>query len=579
MMKKYLVIIALLINSAYADHQEKKIQLLPHQIAPIKYLQEHPEQKGILINHYMGTGKTYLALGMSEAFADKKIVIIAPRFIEGHWQQHVEQFNVVNKSRYEFLSYHNAPDALLNRDLSNTIVILDECHNIVQLLHSVDPVLNQKYSELYLHLQTSNRIIGMSGTLIYGESLDLAYLVNLVSGKELLPFNAEEFRLKYTAVRPWQSFFRGHLTESMLLQTALPTYTLLFSTIAGAGLAALPIFAAATLSLPLINALTPVTPFSFRELEAEKFKAIADKYISFYDISELNSDEFPSKKLNVEEVAYNDDQFEYFLDFAQNSLKTDDLMKIIDDQSRQHVSINSTNIQAKMQSMPGAGRQIGNLSFSMPTPKFERILGHIRKAGTPQTVVYSNYFKAGIQAFATYLDSKGMSQEYAMLLPTASPSEQSRIIRDYNSGKTKILLLHPEITEGISLVGTRQMHILEPVLSNTALNQIIARTVRYRSHMHLPKAQRHVDVYLWKSTVPRLSIWTYAAKKKDWWKRYSELSDWSQWGGGVRQVDPFYDRKVFSPDSLAHMRLEHLDNSVDSLNRILKEHSIESAQA
>lgn len=134
-----------------------KVQLLPHQLLPIKYLKEHPEQKGLLINHYMGTGKTFLAFGLGEAFPESQVIIIAPRFLEGHWRKQMGAYGVKSTRRYQFVSYNDAPRVLLKKNLKNTVLLLDECHNLVQLLHSLDSEQAKKYSELFMYLQTSKK--------------------------------------------------------------------------------------------------------------------------------------------------------------------------------------------------------------------------------------------------------------------------------------------------------------------------------------------------------------------------------------------------------------------------------------
>lgn len=578
MQKNYLAITLLILSAGLLADSTPKIQLLPHQLYPIQYLQKHEEQKGLLINHYMGTGKTFLAIGAGEAFSKYKVIIIAPRFLEGHWHQQLLNYGVKDMSRYKFVSYHDAPRELLKRDLRSSIVIMDECHNLVQLLRSVNPQQAKAYSDLYAHLQTSHKIVGLSGTLIYGEIRDIAYLINLVSGSELLPYNAEQFRLQYTNVNGWRSFFRGYMSESMILQMGLPMYANIFATFAGNFnfIYAIPASIAGALALPIVNNAFPVNAFTFRNFDAEKLSTVAQSYISFYDIGELSTSEFPSKTLHVREVNFSDQQFEFFLDFAQNSLDTPNLQRIVDDEDVEYAGLNSTEIQKRMQAIPGAGRQIGNLGFSEAPPKFDEIFKIMTQAEFPQTVIYSNYLKNGGLAFAEYLKTRGIQEGVEVLMSTAIPSEQNRIVENFNTGKTKVLILHPEITEGISLKGARQMHVLEPVLSNTALNQIIGRTVRYRSHADLPESERHVDIYLWKTVIPSFSIWTYSAKQKDWWRRYSELSNWSQWGGGIRQVDPFYDRKFYSPDSLAYMNIQALDHAVESLKQVLATNSIET---
>ena len=87
---------------------------------------------------------------------------------------------------------------------------------------------------------------------------------------------------------------------------------------------------------------------------------------------------------------------------------------------------------------------------------------------------------------------------YAILHPDDPIDKYENIVTQYNQGKIKFLLIHPEITEGISLVGTQQLHILETPYNKSFQEQIIGRAVRYRSHVHLPKKEQHVNIYIWK---------------------------------------------------------------------------------
>ncbi len=563
------------------DAFEGKISLLPHQEAPINYLVEHPEVKGLLINHYMGTGKTFLAIGFAERFPEKPVIVLAPRFIEGHWLQQMKQFGVKNTQRFEFVSYHDAPQKLIGRDLSKTILIMDEAHNLVRLIKSSNQEQNKRYSDLYLNLQKSNRILALTGTPLYSNEHDIAPLVNLVSGKDLFPYNEEEFRLKYTEVIPAASFWRGYFTESMIIRNVSPI-------VVGFGAAGLlgpvaiaPVMALGMISFPVINALCfPVEKFHLRRLNADQLKATTSEYVSYYEIPNLDKSEFPAQKRHIEEVSYNGEQFQFFLNFAEMSLDDEHLLLLLKEESPHidlaYLKLNSTGLQKHLRNSPGAGRDIGNLGVA--PPKFDALFKKITSKGLQKTVIYSNYFENGILSFARYLDDKGLSGQYAILKPNAKADEQSQIVSDYNLGKVKILLLHPEITEGISLKGTRQFHVMEPVLNSTILEQVIARAVRYQSHSDLPASDRSVDVYLWKAVVGGFNLKNFELKKKDWLKRYRELSDWSDFGRGLVQIDKNYYFKMYSPDEFTYLRLGDLNDNIVVLKSVLKRNSIEAGK-
>ncbi len=192
----------------------------------------------------MGTGKTYLGIGFAERFPDKSIVILAPRFIEAHWQQHLRDFPAKNLKRYQFVSYNNAPTLLLNKDLSSTVVIMDEVHNLIKMIKSPNPEENRRFSDLYIHLRSAHKILALSGTPIYNDEYDFGYLINLISGKDLMPFNEEQFRIDYTRIRKGRSFWRGYVFESNILKQVLPL-------IVGAAVAPLGIVAGPEVAAPV----------------------------------------------------------------------------------------------------------------------------------------------------------------------------------------------------------------------------------------------------------------------------------------------------------------------------------------
>src|SRR5580658_6825459 len=184
------------------------IELLSHQLLPIDYLRKNPDIHGILINHYMGTGKTFLGIGFIQNFKDKPVLIVAPRFLESHWIEEIKRFGVYNPDRIIFTSYESLPSTLDKIDISNYLVLADEVHNLVKKIRSLNPKENQLYTNSYLKLRQAFKVIGLTGTPVYGDESDLGYMINLVSGLNLMPFNQESFRLAYTEILPVRKFFR-----------------------------------------------------------------------------------------------------------------------------------------------------------------------------------------------------------------------------------------------------------------------------------------------------------------------------------------------------------------------------------
>jgi len=70
-----------------------------------------------------------------------------------------------------------------------------------------------------------------------------------------------------------------------------------------------------------------------------------------------------------------------------------------------------------------------------------------------------------------------------------------------NGKLIKILIGSPIISEGITLKNIRQIHILDPPWNMSKIDQIIGRGIRYKSHQDLPISDRNVDIYLHASII------------------------------------------------------------------------------
>jgi hypothetical protein len=71
----------------------------------------------------------------------------------------------------------------------------------------------------------------------------------------------------------------------------------------------------------------------------------------------------------------------------------------------------------------------------------------------------------------------------------------------------KAFMITQSGAEGISLMNTRQVHLMEPYWNNVRRQQVIGRAIRLCSHMNLPWDDRVVDVYTY------LSVMTPEQKK------------------------------------------------------------------
>lgn len=148
--------------------------------------------------------------------------------------------------------------------------------------------------------------------------------------------------------------------------------------------------------------------------------------------------------------------------------------------------------------------------------KFLAIIFNILKSAGP-VLVYSNYvLMEGLQIFKMYLKYFGFSSfkdtntgtpgfrymEYHGGIDKEerfSNIQKFNVIENKDGSVCKIIMISPAGAEGLSLMNTRQVHIVEPYWHEVRIKQMVGRAIRLCSHKDLPKNERIVDVFRYKS--------------------------------------------------------------------------------
>jgi hypothetical protein len=147
--------------------------------------------------------------------------------------------------------------------------------------------------------------------------------------------------------------------------------------------------------------------------------------------------------------------------------------------------------------------------------KFVNTIFNILKSPGP-VLIYSNYVLIeGLDILKVYLKYFGFdsfknknSKDYFrygefhndISREVRKETIQLETQKDNAYGKLlKIVMFSPAGAEGISLESIRQVHIIEPYWNEVRITQMIGRAVRQCSHKYLPKSERHVDIYRYRS--------------------------------------------------------------------------------
>lgn len=138
----------------------------------------------------------------------------------------------------------------------------------------------------------------------------------------------------------------------------------------------------------------------------------------------------------------------------------------------------------------GIRRATNNLEKS-DSPKIQWIMKQLEKGR--KTLIYSFFRGAGLDLVSKMLEEQKIP--FAEINGSLSAPERSRIVKEYNEEKIKILLISKAGGEGLDLKNTDDVIFIDPSWNEGTEEQIQGRAIRYKSHESRPKSQRHVDIY------------------------------------------------------------------------------------
>lgn len=216
-----------------------QVKLLSHQIKPLEYMIARcQKQHGLILNHYMGTGKTITGLVFLQNFPNDKKVIILPNGFQAIWKTEAKKLGI-NPETFNFVTFNQLQNfESVAHLIENSVCVVDEAHNIYNITETLTNDFHEKEwnNEVekdknkkkkinprlinFLNLMYSTKkILLMSGTLLRHNFLDeLGWLINIAAGKEnsIVPVNSEEFQREYYKIsfidKLWVQSFKPFLT-------------------------------------------------------------------------------------------------------------------------------------------------------------------------------------------------------------------------------------------------------------------------------------------------------------------------------------------------------------------------------
>ena len=407
---------------------------------------------------------------------------------------------------YKIINKNEIIEEGINR--KNLVELLDKkniLHNLKITKNELDNIIkfeNQKGEEIIdedcvngiLELNNAcnyirkdaHKIFLLTGTPMMNHPVDVAPLVNLITGKNTLPTDSDEFDDLFIKHKELD-YFDDNKTKITLKN---------------------------------------------KNLFSKKIKGI----FSYYKPSlEEQKENYPTRIDKTVEVVMDKEQFKRYKDAINNKLSKEQLYHFqslndlkLDSESKDKDTQkggkkpkdkkqkdkntkdknNNSKIMFAINSFLTVSRQISNTYESNPnTPKIKGIVENLINGPKP-AVVYSNYIQNGLDALMVALYETNI--KFGLFTGSITEKKKKQLIEeynnynnnDYNGDKIDVLLISSSGSEGLNLLNTRQIHIMEPHWNANKIEQVIGRVFRFKSHNSLPESERNITVYKWLSVLP-----------------------------------------------------------------------------
>ncbi len=429
------------------------VRLQPHQHDLVKRTRKTPG--GMVANWRTGGGKSPGSIAVAEDRGGPTLVVV-PAALRPNFTQAVAKFTTPDRhDQYTVVSYEQFsknPHGWIARTRPNTVIV-DEFHRLRNAGKSRAAFEAVRDQIPYL--------LGNTASLVNNRPEELVPLVNLAAGRKVYESEAE--------------FARKHLgTEKV----RAPGIT------------------------------------GFLRARGEREKIVNSKELNARmgpHVHRFRGDpSFASHFPEVVEQVHNVDltKRQQHLTKAVLRANPDLAFKIrmnLPPSKRDLKNLNSFSVAMRQIANNPAEFDVGIVDKLTESPKFKAMLGEQQRmaAGDKhfRSVVYSNFLGSGVQPIVEGARKQGLSAE--IFQGGLVDKERAAIVHRYNRGKIKTLGLSPAGSEGLDLKGTKLIQLTEGHWNPERAHQAIGRGVRFKSHAHLPAAERKVVIQRFVAKNPR----------------------------------------------------------------------------
>lgn len=174
-----------------ALHNKSDIKLKKHQLGVSNQL---VKERGVIVVHSVGTGKTLTAISASQCLLNKglveHIIVITPTSLQNNFITQALQYGLTKKqldAKYTFYTIQGISNAVeQGRAISpnKSLIIIDEAHNLRTLGGS-------RFNSIFKYTKKADKVLLLTATPLINYSSDVINLVALARGDK--PISEDKF--------------------------------------------------------------------------------------------------------------------------------------------------------------------------------------------------------------------------------------------------------------------------------------------------------------------------------------------------------------------------------------------------
>lgn len=261
----------------------------------------------------------------------------------------------------------------------------------------------------------------------------------------------------------------------------------------------------------------------FNQFDYKKLNTVIQPYVSFFTLIP-GSKGVPFHTEINEFIPYSKNQFNIWTKFIYDDLQDPEILDLIGpfanvypeeededdnvDEDDDDAYIGKIFVDSRVYLK--YGRIISNIETRDTFPEkfyvmFQNIRKHLSNPNNNHRYVIHTEFYQTVTLLKKFLtqQQKEVAFTFEHIDIKFSSKKILNILKKYEEGEVNIIVLDPQLYEGISILKTAQMHILDPPEEYGSYAQLKGRVIRMESHIDLPKNQQHVTYFNYVGVLPK----------------------------------------------------------------------------